>query len=539
MVKQNKYLVSTLLLMFIFCTISFSQSPESVFASGFPLVYKYFQIDKHKEIDKSQVSNFQNEYKKLTNAILEVSAFEKSSSGCSVLNCNDLKLLSNRKNLFAFKEMLTSNAQTIKVLLKDKSRFGADSADCMRNSSFLEQYLALNDFTNAYPYWRTMFEFYPIYSKTIYIKGLSIIDYKIVKCQNVLEKQKWIDTLLLVYDQRIRYFGDDLKFGKGYILSRKAFDLIKYSKDSISQSYLLLKESIKLQGVNSEDIILQYFIKQSVDLAAKKSIDTSVVFLDYLTVNQIYQGKEKSVDIKSAKNIETSKTTIDKIIYSCKELNNKYLSQKIDSSIMQWEGNLAVLKSVLSLFELKGYTNSGQYSLIIEKIQKLEPTSSGAYRIARYYFNKPEYLKANEFYEQALAIEKSDSLKSVYFYELALSLEKLQENEQSRDMASKAINLRTGFGAPYVLIASLYSESADKCGFDDFEKKAINWLIVDKLNLAKISDKSLTNQVNKLIEIYTSRFPLQSDGIRAGVTQGQSYKVKCWINETTSARFLR
>jgi len=67
-------------------------------------------------------------------------------------------------------------------------------------------------------------------------------------------KEKYIDTLMIVYDKRIQYFGKE-----GYVLGKKGSDLYKLRPSAYEESYEILKKSIQLEGNESNGPVLIYF----------------------------------------------------------------------------------------------------------------------------------------------------------------------------------------------------------------------------------------------------------------------------------------
>ena len=102
---------------------------------------------------------------------------------------------------------LTSIGQTG---AEDGSKYGhgEDSVRCLRNSSLYREYARQKDFVMALPYWKITFNECPKASKNIYLDGVKIFKYKLGKNENPDHKSVLLDSLMLIYDQRIKYFGE-------------------------------------------------------------------------------------------------------------------------------------------------------------------------------------------------------------------------------------------------------------------------------------------------------------------------------------------
>ena len=152
---------------------------------------------------------------------------------------------------------------------------------------------------------------------------------------------------------------------------------------------------------------------------------------------------------------------------------------------------------------------------------------------------KKEYGKATEFLKKALELETDDSLKAKYYFKLAQVSNEQHNRPLARTYARKAIELRSNYGAAYMLIGTLYAASGcTSLSNPEGELSRISyWVAVDKLVQAKKVDPSIAEQANKLIGQYSRNFPNKEDAFFLGITNGKKVTVGCWINEPTVARF--
>ncbi|HKK58019.1 MAG TPA: hypothetical protein VJ937_00955 [Salinivirga sp.] len=121
---------------------------------------------------------------------------------------------------------------------------------------------------------------------------------------------------------------------------------------------------------------------------------------------------------------------------------------------------------------------------------------------------------------------------------ITLANQYLENNkfEKSRKYSLKVLDIDSTYGEAYLLIGGAYVNSADSCADNDFMKHMIYCLAVDKFQKAKELDNSLTDKVDRLIDVYSRYFP-QEEAFYGHVTEGQKYKINCWINEETTVRF--
>jgi len=113
---------------------------------------------------------------------------------------------------------------------------GEDSTRCLRNTSLYSTYYENKDYNMALQFWRPVFLECPGSSKNTYIKGEVMFKELFRKSGN----KAYIDTVMIVLDQRTRYFNE----GPANSL-RKAFALYEFGgndPDYAKQCYDIIKE---------------------------------------------------------------------------------------------------------------------------------------------------------------------------------------------------------------------------------------------------------------------------------------------------------
>lgn len=137
----------------------------------------------------------------------------------------------------------------------------SDSVYCVRMLSIFTEYIKQKNLSYAYQPWTILFKKYPFCSQTIYQHGVNIVKYKIQQCQSEYEKQRWIDTLMMVYDNRIKYFAPTSKlYGVGYVLGRKGTDMMKYRPENYEKAFKILIMSVDERKEKSEYGVLDVTI---------------------------------------------------------------------------------------------------------------------------------------------------------------------------------------------------------------------------------------------------------------------------------------
>ncbi|HYW96122.1 MAG TPA: hypothetical protein VE870_11075, partial [Bacteroidales bacterium] len=162
----------------------------------------------------------------------------------------------------------------------DNPAYGPDSSSrirCAAELSTMSEYMKIKLYDYALPSWRSVYRNCPGSSKNIYINGVKIFRNKIEKAEDPGEKAALFDTLMMIYDHRIEYFGEE-----GYVLGRKGIDIIHYNDKAYDKAYEAFLKSAQLMGEETDlNVILGLTQTGAVMMKAGK-IDARTFLDNYL-----------------------------------------------------------------------------------------------------------------------------------------------------------------------------------------------------------------------------------------------------------------
>ena len=418
----------------------------------------------------------------------------------------------------------------------ENPKFGADSASritCAMNISLYAEFYKQKNYKDALTPWRYVFKNAPLASKNTYIKGATIIKYFIRNSKDASIRKAYVDTLMMLYDQRIKYFNQ-----KGYVIGRKGVDLFNYAKDRKEEAYKYLLESLNLQNERTKPIVVNYLMQATFDLFKEGKITNADVINNY----------SKSVDVvnyaikneKRPKEITKDQT----ILGNCEELFSKSGAADCKALITLFTPKFnatpedtVLLKKVTSLLLKTECTDCKLFENSSVNLYKLEPTAIAAYNLSKLFLKKEKFTEASHYFTEAIKLEKDSTTKARYYYELGILTNSQGNPELARTYAYDALKFNPKNGNPYILIGKAYAASSKTIGEDKFEHNAVYWVAVDKFIKAKKVDPSLTETANKLIKTYSQYFPDKESAFFHEVQAGNKYTVEGWINEKTTARF--
>lgn len=429
--------------------------------------------------------------------------------------------------VFVALSIFTLNAQTGKA---DGSKYGRgeDSVQCVRNLSLYREFAKHDEWNQARSYWIAVFDECPKASKYTYIDGAKMYKYYLDQKPTDVRKAELMDTLMLIYERRLEYFGDP-----GNVRGRQAVDLLEYRRNDdikyVQQAYGYLKESIDIEKKKSSDAVLATAMSASLTLFQNNLLSETEVIEDYLMITEFLSDKKGSRTDKLKEVIDAN--FLNEGPSSCEPLI-EYFSK----TMVGKENDTEFLTLLTSLLKSRDCTNSDLFFDASKNLHRLAPTAESAINIAIMSFNSENFDSAMAYYKQALDIETDGLKKGDYYFGIAICQQKLGNKTEARSFAQKAIQAKPNWGDPYLLIGQLYAESKDDCSSLSLPN-AIYWVAVDKFNEAKKADANVEERANKLILTYSNYFPNKEKAFFNDVLEGSTYNVGCWINESTKARF--
>lgn len=428
------------------------------------------------------------------------------------------------------------------------SKYGKDSVTCVRNLSLYREFYkqwknskyknsAIND---AIVSWRKVYKSCPRASQNIYVDGIKMLKYQIKNTKDDNEKNAYIDTMLMVYDARIKYFPLKHKSQQsqvGDILGRKGVDLYKQRPSAYVQAYEILKRSLELNKEKSAGPVYVYYFRASAKMAKKGDADTANVvddydmIIDYVDANiKRYTIEGKTKKVEEYQNIKGNIENTFEPFANCTDLVRIY-QKKFDET----PDDVDLLKKITRILEKKKCQESPLYFETILALHHLNPTPESAYLCGKMMINQERFKEAIPYMDEATKMADVDKADDAFIY-LAKTYRALNRLPEARKYALKAAELNPNWGEPYAFIGDLYVMSASKCGDNDLTKKVAYWTAVDMYKKAKQVDPELTAKMNKKINDYKVYFPPTELLFFYGINEGDTYTVGCWINRETIVR---
>ena len=406
-----------------------------------------------------------------------------------------------------------------------QSKYGDNEMLCKENLSIFREYYKQKNYSDALKPWRWTFNNCPAASGNIYKNGPKIIKAKIKTDE--INKQAYIDTLLMIFDQRIEYgFGEE-----GYVLGLKGYELILIDKARSQEAFDILEKGIQLSGNKSDFRSVYGYMKAVVNLERSGKKTKQDVLDVYSIVSMIVQYNIVN-ESKSTKYFVQYSEKIEKLFTpyaNCDDLLDLF-SKRYDDNL----DNIDFLQRAKKVLEYKECTTTDLYSNVLLRLFEIEPSASLAYALSKDHIEKGRSKKAISCANQALDLEQEEDNKAKYFLALADAYRAANSYGLARDAVYEALKIRDSWGEAYMSLGNIYIAGSKNCG-NDFEQKTVYWVAIDAFRLA-LSDEDTKERASKSINTYSKYFPTKEICFFNGVEANKTHLVECWINKSTIAR---
>ncbi len=425
----------------------------------------------------------------------------------------------------------------------------AQNPECNTNLSIYVEHAKVKNYDAAYTPWKMVYDNCPDINWANFAYGERILKDKIDKSSGA-EKEAYIKDLLALFDNSLKYFPDKAKLAD--VIKDKV--LLQYDNKMISddQIYSELHEAFTKDKSNFKDPKALYlYFSSLVDLHSAGKRDLQEVFDAYDDVTEkIEEENKKLTDQITAllpKEENNTLTSKEKKQLSAATTNSESFG-KIAGSIDSKLGALANCENLIPLYEKsfdakkgdviwvkravgrmfdKECTDDPMFKKLFEAQMALDPSADA------YVYGGNLKQKAGDTngavadFNKALQLETDSYKRSNIAYKVA-TIFRRGSKSTARNYAQKAIDANPANGKAYLLIASLYANSANECGNTPFEKRAIYWKAADMARKAGRVDPAVSSNANQSAASYSERAPTKEMIFTEGMA-GKTVTFSCWV----------
>ena len=469
---------------------------------------------------------------------------------------------------------LSSFAQTPCGFVYGKTE--KDSLKCLEEISLFKTYYDQKNYKDAHPHWRNIVALCPCswsaIFNTTYLQNM--FDYLIKSAEGNEElRNEYIDELLNAVATRHLFFPKNYTEGNG--LGFKAFYMFRYrvrTAEEMTQAFNLFIESIEMEREKTQPNIWDIYFRIAEQVARTKKDTTIMIdayerateYIEMAIINfykeidgklPLFENLEEALEkgLIDRANYENRKVKLDQDTARCMQFITNYertlknientfapfapchvLEQVYKNKLEQNKDNLFALKKMLITMNKSGCTGSTIFADILNIVHKAEPSAQTANLMGYYSLNHGNFDVALTFFKEAIDLFETNEQKADPWYMIGLIHQIKGNFVESRNAAREVIRLKPSSGRAYMLIGDLYAGSGNRCSGDENMPYDFNWAAADKYIRAAMVDPSIAEQANQKRTRLT--FPSEQDKFVRGLKTGDTYTVKCWIQETTTVR---
>ncbi len=423
--------------------------------------------------------------------------------------------------------------------------------ECVMNVSLFHESVKNKMFADAYGPWWEVYTTCPNANKSIYSDGAKIVEALYQATSDPAEKERLAKLAVEMQDKRIRYFGNDVKYPKAYILGEKGLAYVDfYGETKLAEARECLRQSVEGMGNKSKVMVLVKLVDVSYALYKQDQNGKAEQFIsDYELASNALGEQAADASNKNAEIAGKQKDYVDNIFAVSGAADCSKLDEIYAAVVSENLTNLDMLQKIAKLYKRVRCTESEVYFAACEAAHKLQPTQESAAGCASMAAKKGAYEAAIDYYDQAIKLAMvEDALEDVadYQYNAAFyCFNNLKKYAEARKYAQASIatlsglGLNKGQGRCYIIIGMCYA--ATRLYGNDAKgailNKTVYWAAVDKFYKAKQVDPSVEAQASEFISTYSRYFPTKEERFDLpNEFSGSTYFVGGWIGETTNIR---
>lgn len=412
-----------------------------------------------------------------------------------------------------------------------------DSVNCLINNSLYQEFYQQKNYKDAYKPWKAAIKDCPQYHINLYIRGAVILKQLIVASSDAAEQSKYIDELISLYDNRAAAFGDEANN-----IARKAKDISDFLPNEKERVYNLYKEAVEKGGKDLDDQYKPLYLKATFEYLHSINASEEQMSLLFDSYDYAADALEHSLRLAKTAGDEKTQQKIESYIAMIEQVIEPFATcDKIEPIFRpKYDKNpqdIDLLKKITTTLERKSCVSSELFFLATESLHRLEPSAKSAVMMGKMLYGKEKFKESADYFKEAIEQLDDDFSKAENYYLMGLSLMQANQYSAARAAFNEASKLDPQReGKCLVAIAQMYLSSAASCASHDGKIRGAAWVAYDKAARAKSLDIEVADQADRIMSAARSQWPTQEGAFFYSITNGQSFSVGCWINESTVVR---
>lgn len=432
--------------------------------------------------------------------------------------------------------------------------FAQQDEECMLNLTLMNDYVKSKKYDEAYEPWMKVRNKCPKFNIAIYKYGEKILNHKIDNSSGQ-EKLDFIKDYMLLLDKGSEFFAS--KYPLGEVLEQKAL-LMYESQKELGLSDMQIYEAFDKVYIQDKDNFtstkgLYVYFTKTVDIFKAGKFELQKVFDKYDDVNELLENLNdeyaKSLNVLIEK--ETAGTTLSKkqnqykTFYQAKLEANGKIAGSLDTYIgdlancenliplykkdfENYKNDAAWLKRSVSKMYNKECTDDPLYIELVKAYDQVDPSAETKYFVSTVLRKQGKNKEADDYVKQSYDLQEDPIKKARMAKKIANDFKKRGSYGSARGYYREALKLNPSDGTPHLKIAEMYAKSANNCGDNAFNKRAVFWYAAQEALKAGQVDPSLKSIASKTAASYNANAPTKSEIFTCSCA-GTTINIGCWI----------
>jgi tetratricopeptide (TPR) repeat protein len=401
---------------------------------------------------------------------------------------------------------------------------GTQKAKAEENVSLYTDYQKNGEFQKAESPLNWLITNTPNLNTSIYINGAEIFDKLADKEKNPARKQILIDSLMLMYDLRIKNCGEEAS-----VMNRKALSAAKYNINAAGKEaevLVMFDKVFETSGNNVMDgTLIPYMQVIKVNKLKLKSLTDDQVLQRYDKVNEIIDAKIKKAQSegKPVDKYKTYKEEVDKILVTMVPVNCDFVRKNLAPRFKLNSTDVGLAKKIFAFMLKDNCTDDPLWLEAGEAIHKGGEKDFGlAKNLGKGYYRMENFDKAEFYFKEAMEIAQNNSDKSEVLLLMGSNEARKGDKNQARALYRQAVDLGNKDG--YEKIGDLYQNSFPDCAKkESYAEDRLVYIAAYEMYVKAGNQQKMAQA--------KSQFPSKEEIFDLNWTEGETKVVKCWINE--------
>jgi len=390
--------------------------------------------------------------------------------------------------------------------------------------------------------WQYIMAKYPGFRKTPFINGIDMYKSK-MEGADAATREDLQRKVMSLYNNLAKCHGD-----AGEVARLKANEYLKWDKTNGTDNSALVtkfyEESMNLEGDNVRNTVLKYLWGQyKKDFAAKKRTESEVLaFGDKIkkiananiAANKAptaFEDLIANINRGAAPTITKKGTGTKPDVTTCEGIEAYY--QKFVDSADKKQCTQARLR--MDKLGCSGPFYESVLAIAPKAVKKSRPEVA-IFKEGIEMYKSKDFGGAERKMKEALNLNSDPAFEEQINFYIGNSIYATKDYQRAAQYYENVIATGSKYkGKSYIALGNCYLGAYGKCGTTPKEKAAVAWVAADMFQNAMSDPESATKARQKLATA-SKYFLAKGDLFMAGVQEGSSVNVGCWINKSTTVR---